>query len=469
MRYISTRGQAPALNFEDVVLAGLASDGGLYVPENLPRFTVEEIASWADLPYHELAFRVMRPFVAGSIDDADFKAILKETYAVFEHSAVAPLRQLDGNEWVMELFHGPTLAFKDFALQLLGRLLDHFLTKRNERVVIMGATSGDTGSAAIEGCRRCENVDIFILHPHQRVSEVQRRQMTSALSDNIHNIAIEGNFDDCQEMVKASFADQSFLKGTRLVAVNSINWARIMAQIVYYFHAAIQLGGPQRSIAFSVPTGNFGDIFAGYLARNMGLPINQLIVATNRNDILHRFMSGNRYDKDTLHPTLTPSMDIMVSSNFERLLFDMHGRDGAKVAELMGHFRATGEMSVTDERWTETRKLFDSLAVDDEQTCATIAHVYQKTGELLDPHTAIGVYAARECRRSLATPMVILGTAHPVKFPEAVEKAVPEASPSLPAHMADLFEREERCTVLANDLAAVQSFVSQHGNRGKPL
>lgn len=469
MRYISTRGKAPTLNFEDVLLAGLASDGGLYVPENLPRFTVEEIASWADLPYHELAFRVMRPFVAGCIDDADFKAIVKDTYSVFEHSAVAPLRQLDSNEWVLELFHGPTLAFKDFALQLLGRLLDHFLSKRNERVVIMGATSGDTGSAAIEGCRRCENVDIFILHPHQRVSEVQRRQMTSALSDNIHNIAIEGNFDDCQEMVKASFADQSFLKGTRLVAVNSINWARIMAQIVYYFHAAIQLGGPQRSIAFSVPTGNFGDIFAGYLARNMGLPINQLIVATNRNDILHRFMSGNRYNKDALHPTLSPSMDIMVSSNFERLLFDMHGRDGAKVAELMEHFRATGEMSVEDERWTETRKLFDSLAVDDEQTCATIAKVYKDTGELLDPHTAIGVRAARECRRSLAIPMVTLGTAHPVKFPEAVQKAVPSASPVLPMHMADLFEREERCTVLANDLAVVQDFVSQHGNRGKPL
>lgn len=469
MRYISTRGKAPTLNFEDVLLAGLASDGGLYVPENLPRFTVEEIASWADLPYHELAFRVMRPFVAGCIDDADFKSIVKDTYSVFEHSAVAPLRQLDSNEWVLELFHGPTLAFKDFALQLLGRLLDHFLSKRNERVVIMGATSGDTGSAAIEGCRRCENVDIFILHPHQRVSEVQRRQMTSALSDNIHNIAIEGNFDDCQEMVKASFADQSFLKGTRLVAVNSINWARIMAQIVYYFHAAIQLGGPQRSIAFSVPTGNFGDIFAGYLARNMGLPINQLIVATNRNDILHRFMSGNRYNKDALHPTLSPSMDIMVSSNFERLLFDMHGRDGAKVTELMDHFRATGELSVEDERWTETRKLFDSLAVDDEQTCATIAKVYKDTGELLDPHTAIGVHAARECRRSLATPMVTLGTAHPVKFPEAVQKAVPSASPVLPMHMADLFEREERCTVLANDLAVVQDFVSQHGNRGKPL
>lgn len=469
MRYISTRGQAPALNFEDVLLAGLASDGGLYVPENLPRFTVEEIASWAGLPYHELAFRVMRPFVAGSIPDADFKRILEETYGVFAHSAVAPLRQLSGNEWVLELFHGPTLAFKDFALQLLGRLLDYVLSKRCERVVIMGATSGDTGSAAIEGCRRCENVDIFILHPHNRVSEVQRRQMTTILGDNIHNIAIEGNFDDCQEMVKASFADQGFLKGTRLVAVNSINWARIMAQIVYYFHAALQLGAPHRSVAFSVPTGNFGDIFAGYLARNMGLPVNQLIVATNRNDILHRFMSGNQYDKDTLHPTLSPSMDIMVSSNFERLLFDLHGRNGQLVAQLLDGFKTTGKLSVEDDRWTEARKLFDSLAVDDEQTCRTIAEVHEECGELLDPHTAIGVRAARECRRSLAIPMVILGTAHPVKFPDAVEKAGIGLAPALPPHLADLFQRPERCTVLANQLKAVQEFVGQHGNRGKPL
>ncbi|TWC29621.1 L-threonine synthase [Pseudomonas sp. SJZ079] len=473
MRYISTRGQAPALNFEDVLLAGLASDGGLYVPENLPRFTQEEIASWAGLPYHELAFRVMRPFVTGSIPDAEFKKILEETYAagggVFAHNAVAPLRQLNGNEWVLELFHGPTLAFKDFALQLLGRLLDYVLEKRGERVVIMGATSGDTGSAAIEGCRRCDNVDIFILHPHNRVSEVQRRQMTTILGENIHNIAVQGNFDDCQEMVKDSFADQSFLKGTRLVAVNSINWARIMAQIVYYFHASLQLGGPARSVAFSVPTGNFGDIFAGYLARNMGLPISQLIVATNRNDILHRFMSGNQYVKGDLHPTLSPSMDIMVSSNFERLLFDLHGRNGAAIAELMSTFKQGGGFSVEEDRWVEARKLFDSLAVNDAETCETIAEVYQECGELLDPHTAIGVKAARDCRRSLAVPMVILGTAHPVKFPEAVEKAGVGQAPALPAHLADLFEREERCTVLANDLKTVQGFVSQHGNRGKPL
>ncbi|ENA31995.1 MULTISPECIES: threonine synthase [Pseudomonas] len=469
MRYISTRGNAPALNFEDVLLAGLASDGGLYVPENLPRFTQEEIASWAGLPYHELAFRVMRPFVEGSISDTDFKQILEETYGAFAHSAIAPLRQLNANEWVMELFHGPTLAFKDFALQLLGRLLDHILLKRDERVVIIGATSGDTGSAAIEGCRRCENVDIFILHPHQRVSEVQRRQMTTILGENIHNIAIEGNFDDCQEMVKASFADQSFLKGTRLVAVNSINWARIMAQIVYYFHAALQLGAPARSVAFSVPTGNFGDIFAGYLARNMGLPVSQLVVATNRNDILHRFMSGNQYFKETLHASLSPSMDIMVSSNFERLLFDLHGRNGVALAELMSTFKATGKLSVEEDRWVEARKLFDSLAVSDEDTCATIADVFKRTGEVLDPHTAIGVKAARECRRNLSTPMVVLGTAHPVKFPDAVEKAGIGKALELPAHLSDLFQREERCTVLPNAIEAVQAFVAQHGNRGKPL
>jgi len=469
MRYISTRGQAPALGFEDVLLTGLASDGGLYVPENLPRFTQEEIASWAGLPYHELAFKVMRPFVAGSIPDADFKQILRDTYGVFTHASIAPLRQLNGNEWVLELFHGPTLAFKDFALQLLGRLLDYVLARRNERVVIIGATSGDTGSAAIEGCRQCDNVDIFILHPHERVSAVQRRQMTTIVGDNIHNIAIEGNFDDCQEMVKASFADQGFLKGTRLVAVNSINWARIMAQIVYYFHAALQLGGPARSMAFSVPTGNFGDIFAGYLARNMGLPISQLIVATNRNDILHRFMSGNQYVKQTLHATLSPSMDIMVSSNFERLLFDLHGRNGAAIAGLMDTFKLGNGFSVEEERWTEARKLFDSLAVSDEQTCETIAEVFASTGEVLDPHTAIGVRAGRECRRSLDLPMIVLGTAHPVKFPEAVEKAGIGRELELPAHLTDLFEREEKCTVLANDLKAVQAFVSQHGNRGKPL
>ncbi|KZZ63536.1 threonine synthase, partial [Oleiphilus sp. HI0130] len=341
------------------------------VPETLPRFTQEQIASWRGLPYTDLAFNVMYPFVEGAIPEDDFKTMVDETYKVFEHPAIAPLVQIDTNEWVMELFRGPTLAFKDFALQLLGRLLDYVLKRRNERVVIMGATSGDTGSAAIEGCRHCDNVDIFILHPFERVSDVQRKQMTTVFADNVFNIAVEGNFDDCQNMVKQSFADQSFLEGTRLVAVNSINWARIMAQIVYYFSASLALGGPSRSISFSVPTGNFGDIFAGYLARNMGLPINQLVVATNRNDILHRCISKNRYELEPLHKTLSPSMDIMVSSNFERLLFDLYGRDGKAISELMEKWKAESG-SIEDSRWKTARDLFDSWASDDEQTCATI-------------------------------------------------------------------------------------------------
>ncbi|MFP3979399.1 threonine synthase [Marinobacter sp. KMM 10035] len=462
MRYISTRGEAPALGFEDVLLTGLAPDGGLYVPEALPHFSLEEIRSWRGLPYTQLAFNIMYPFVEEAIPEAEFRRMLDETYAAFAHKAVAPLVQLDANEWVMELFRGPTLAFKDFALQLLGRLLDYVLEKRQEHAVIMGATSGDTGSAAIEGCRHCEHVDIFILHPYQRVSEVQRRQMTTVLGDNVHNIAIKGNFDDCQRMVKESFGDQSFLGGkARLAAVNSINWARIMAQIVYYFHASLALGGPDRSMAFSVPTGNFGDIFAGYLAKKMGLPISQLVIATNKNDILHRFMSGNKYEQHQLEHTLSPSMDIMVSSNFERLLFDLHGRDGLAVKELLEN-AAKGPVSIEDYRWKQARKLFDSAAVDDKATCATIREVYEQNEYLLDPHTAIGVRAARTCRRDVEIPMITLGTAHPAKFPDAITESGLTVKPELPAHMADLFEREERYTVLDNDRAGVQDFIAKH-------
>ncbi|KZY63261.1 threonine synthase [Oleiphilus sp. HI0068] len=461
MKYISTRGEAPPLSFEDVLLTGLAPDGGLYVPETLPRFTQEEIASWAGLPYSQLAFNVMYPFVEGEIPEDDFRDMVEKTYEVFDHSAVAPLVQVDANEWVMELFRGPTLAFKDFALQLLGRLLDYVLKKRNERVVIMGATSGDTGSAAIEGCKHCDNVDIFILHPHNRVSDVQRKQMTTVLGDNVFNIAIEGNFDDCQHMVKNSFADQSFLEGTRLVAVNSINWARIMAQIVYYFSASLALGGPHRSVAFSVPTGNFGDIFAGYLARNMGLPISQLVVATNKNDILHRFISANHYKMQPLEHTLSPSMDIMVSSNFERLMFDLYGRDGKALAKQMESWK-TDEGSVEEYRWRAARKLFDSWSLNDEQTCQLIKDVYEETEYLIDPHTAIGVGAARECRRDGSIPMITLATAHPVKFPEAVEKSGLDVAPELPHHMKDLYDREERYEVLPNDMAKVHAFVAKH-------
>lgn len=460
MKYISTRGQAPALSFGDVLLAGLASDGGLYVPEQLPTYSKEEIASWASLSYQELAFKVMWPFVEEDIPEAEFKRMIDEAYAGFNHSAVAPMVQTDNNEWVLELFRGPTLAFKDFALQLLGRLMDYVLAQRGEKLVIMGATSGDTGSAAIEGCRHSEHLDIFILHPFQRVSEVQRRQMTTVIDDNVFNIAVKGNFDDCQGMVKASFADQDFLKGAKLGAVNSINWARIMAQIVYYFSSALAVGGPHRKVSFSVPTGNFGDIFAGYLAKQMGLPIDQLVVATNQNDILHRTIATNDMSRQALNVTLSPSMDIMVSSNFERLLFDAHGRNSAELADLMARFNA-GDVTLNDQAWSFVKENFDSYKVDDARTCEVISEVFKSTQYLLDPHTAIGLEAARKCWKDKSTPMITLATAHPVKFPEAVEKANC-ASPSLPEHMKDLFEREEAYEVLDNDLTVVQSFVANH-------
>ncbi|MCJ8298722.1 MAG: threonine synthase [Pseudomonadales bacterium] len=457
MRYVSTRGQAPELNFEEVLLAGLASDGGLYVPKQLPVFSAAEIASWAGLNYAQLAFKIISPFVGGSISDADLTVMIDETYAGFDHSAVAPLKELGTNEWVLELFHGPTLAFKDFALQLLGRLMDHILQKRGEKLVILGATSGDTGSAAIEGCRHSDCVDIFIMHPHNKVSEVQRRQMTCILADNVHNIAISGNFDDCQEMVKASFADQEFLQGRSLGAVNSINWARIMSQIVYYFSASLALGGPHREVSFSVPTGNFGDIFAGYLAKQMGLPIKQLVVATNSNDILHRVISGNDLSKSDLKQTLSPSMDIMVSSNFERLLFDLYDRDGVAIDELLTRFKSQG-VSLGAQQAEKIQAIFDSASVSDQQTCETISKVHAQTGYLLDPHTAIGVWAGRKLNADQAVPMITLATAHPVKFPDAIVEAGLEP-PKLPEHLADLFEREEQFQVLDNDLSKVQQFV----------
>lgn len=465
MKFISTRGDAPVLSFEEVVLAGLASDGGLYVPETLPGFNQAEIASWSGLSYQELAFKVIHPFIDGEIADDDLRAIIEKAYSSFRHDAIAPLIQTGHNEWVLELFQGPTLAFKDFALQFLGHLLDFILAKRNQKVVVMGATSGDTGSAAIEGCRRCDNIDIFILHPHNRVSEVQRLQMTTVIADNVFNIALNGNFDDCQNMVKASFRDQSFLPdGRQLVAVNSINWARIMAQIVYYFYASLALGGPHRKLSFSVPTGNFGDIFAGYLAKQMGLPIDQLIIATNSNDILHRCIADNDHSKQSLHHSLSPSMDIMVSSNFERLLFDLYGRQGSEIQRLMSEFES-GHMSLSKDALQNARELFSSFRLDDEQMLDLIADMYSHNGYLLDPHTAIGVAAARAKRRDLQTPMVCLATAHPAKFSDAVTKAAQKHStvqfsePSLPSHMDDLLAREEKYQVIDDDLNAVQSFI----------
>jgi threonine synthase len=458
MKYISTRGKSPACNFEQVLLTGLAPDGGLYVPESLPQFSVAEIASWAGLPYDQLAFRVIQPFIDGEIPDEVLQRIITESYQTFTHKAVAPMRQLDANEWVLELYCGPTLAFKDFALQLLGRLLDYVLTRDNKKVAVLGATSGDTGSAALEGCRHCENIDLFILHPYQRVSDVQRRQMTTIPGDNVHNIAVRGNFDDCQRIVKAAFGDQSFLPADRqLVAVNSINWARIMAQIVYYFYASLNLGGPLRPVSFSVPTGNFGDIYAGYLARSMGLPINQLVIATNRNDILHRLISDNEYSLGNLEHTLSPSMDIMVSSNFERYLFDLFDRDADAVTAFVTGLGNTPQ-HLKPEQWQRARDLFSSLGVDDDTTCQVIARVYADTQFLIDPHTAIGVHAARVCNRDPGVPMITLATAHPVKFADAVEKAGLEY-PALPEHLQDLMEREERYDVLDNDINAITGFM----------
>ncbi len=462
MKYISTRGQAPALNFEEVLLTGLAPDGGLYVPETLPHFGAEEIKGWSELGYRELAFRIITPFVDDSIDSKDLWRIIDASYNEFRHPAIAPLVQTGHNEWVLELFHGPTLAFKDFALQLLGRLLDYFLKRRDQRAVVMGATSGDTGSAAIHGCAPCQNLDIFILHPHERVSPVQRRQMTTVTAANVHNIALRGHFDHCQAMVKASFADQSFLPdGRQLVAVNSINWARIMAQIVYYFYVALAVGAPERAVSFSVPTGNFGDIFAGYLAQKMGLPIQQLIIATNSNDILHRVISRNQCDRNELMHTMSPSMDIVVSSNFERLLFDCCGRDGAELARIMSGF-GESVLSLPDSVFNQARALFDSHSVDDDATVATIAEVWKSSDYLLDPHSAIGLNAARARRESQSTPMISLATAHPAKFSEAVRAAGYPHEPDLPAHMQNLMSLEERFAVIDNDLAAVQQFISSH-------
>lgn len=464
MRYISTRGQAAALNFEEVVLTGLAGDGGLYVPETCPQFSAEDIAALAGLPYHEVAFRVMSPFVGDAIPEAKFRQMLEAAYSSFQHDAVAPLKQLDSNHFLLELFHGPTLAFKDVALQLLGRLLDHFLQKRNERGVILGATSGDTGSAAIEGCRHCERLDIYILHPHNRVSEVQRRQMTCVLAPNVHNLAVEGDFDVCQAMVKASFADQRFLQGKRLIAVNSINWARIMAQIVYYFTSAVAVGAPHRAVSFCVPSANFGDVFAGYMAHKMGLPVRQLIVATNANDILHRTLQDNDFSRRPLQPTLAPSMDIVVSSNFERLLFDLYDQDGAAVADLLQAFQQ-GDTRLSDAAWHKARQLFASASLDDAGILRVIVEAHARTGELLDPHTATGYWAAQQCRSDQQTPMITLATAHPAKFADAVRQAGFAEAP-LPPAMQDLLQREEAYTCVPADLATIQSLIRQQQTQG---
>ena len=448
MRYVSTRGSAPGLGFADTVLAGLATDGGLYVPASWPSLPGSLPASYADL-----AAAVFAPFVDGEIDPATMQRLCGEAYSTFRHPDVVPLVELEPGHHLMELFHGPTLAFKDVALQLLGRLFDHILAERDERITIVGATSGDTGGAAIDGVLGCDRVDVVILYPHGRVSDVQRRQMTTVAADNVRTVAVDGTFDDCQDLVKAMFNHVEFRTRHNLSAINSINWARVMVQVVYYVEATRRLG----AVDVTVPTGNFGNVLSGWIARRMGAPIRHLVVASNDNDILTRFFESHEMITRAVVPTLSPSMDIQVSSNFERLLFEMNGRDGGLTAEQMATFRATGRLAVESDQWHEwVEPVFRAGRATDHDTLETIRRVHESTGMLLDPHTAVGVKAAREHLGDL--PMVTMATAHPSKFPDAVERAT-GVRPALPAHLADLMDRPERTARVANDLASVEAFV----------
>jgi len=456
MKYISTRGQAPALSFENAMLSGLATDGGLYVPETWPVMSEAEIAALAGLSYEDAAFRVIKPFVGDTFSDEELLGILARAYGTFRHPARVPLVQTGPNEFVAELHHGPTLAFKDVAMQLIGQMFEAVLKRRGERVTIVGATSGDTGSAAIEAFRGLDAVDVVILYPHGRVSEVQRRQMTTPSESNVHAVAMDGDFDDCQARLKDMFNDADFRSEVKLAGVNSINWARVMAQVVYYFTTAVSLGAPHRKVSFTVPTGNFGDIFAGYVAKRMGLPIERLVIATNQNDILHRTLQSGEHRKVGVTPSISPSMDIQVSSNFERLLFDLYDREGEAISQLMGELGAGG-FALSQGALERLRAEFDSGACSEAETAETIKMMAETTGEVLCPHSAVAVKVARDQGVS-AVPMVALATAHAAKFPDAVEAAC-GLRPALPPHMADLFDREERVTRCANDLGALKALI----------
>jgi len=460
MRYISTRGEAPVLDFVEVMLAGLARDGGLYVPESWPALDAATIAGFAGKPYAEVAVEVIQPFIGDSPPQADLARMAREAYGTFRHPAVAPLTQLGTNLFVLELFHGPTLAFKDLAMQLVARLMDHVLLARAERTTIVVATSGDTGGAAVEAFRGRSQVDVVVLFPHGRISEVQRRMMTTAPDANVHAAAIEGTFDDCQALVKAMFNHHAFRDRVRLSGVNSINWARIVAQVVYYFTAAVALGSPHRKLAFTVPTGNFGDVYAGYVASRMGLPVDRLVVATNVNDILVRAFATGAYEIRDVVPTTSPSMDIQVSSNFERLLFDAYDRDGKQVAALMGSLAQSRRFAVNAHALKAMRTLFTADRADEEESAATMRAALREAGYCADPHTAVALAVAEKETRDPSVPMVVLSTAHPAKFPQAVEAAC-GIKPKLPDWLADLPERPERVSVLPADQAAVERYVAQ--------
>lgn len=457
MKYVSTRGAAPVLGFGEAMMTGLARDGGLYVPDAVPVMPAGEIAALAGLSYEETAFRVMRPYLGGFFGDDEFRGLIETAYKGFNHAARAPMVQLAPNHFLLELFHGPTLAFKDFAMQLIGQMMQAALAKTGDRITIVGATSGDTGSAAMEAFRGLASVDVFILFPQGRVSDVQRRQMTTPVEANCHALAIEGDFDDAQARVKDMFNDFAFRDGVRLAGVNSINWARVLAQVVYYFYAAVALGAPARQVSFTVPTGNFGDIFAGYIARRMGLPIEKLVIATNQNDILDRALRTGGYVTDGVRPSISPSMDIQVSSNFERALFEAYGRDGGAIAQLMTELKAGG-FQISQGALGMLRETFASGRCSEAETVATIRQIFADTGEVLCPHSAVGVKVAAE--HLGPTPMITLATAHPAKFPDAVEAAMGQR-PALPPHMADLFDRPERMTRVPNDLHALEALVRE--------
>jgi threonine synthase len=459
VKYISTRGAAPPVSFTQMLLAGLAPDGGLYLPDVYPRLSQTAIAGFAGRSYEEVAQAILTPFVADEIEAGAFRGMIEAAYADFRHKAIAPLVQLDSNLFVLELFHGPTLAFKDLAMQLLAKFIGHVLKARGERATIIGATSGDTGAAAIEAFRGSPEVDVFILYPRGRVSEVQRRQMTTAEASNIHTVALEGTFDDAQACIKNLFNHNALRDELNLCGVNSINLARILFQTVYYFTSAAVLGGPHRKISFVVPTGNFGDILAGWMAKGMGLAIDRLVIATNSNDILTRTLASGDYFVETVQPTQSPSMDIQVSSNFERLLFEAHGRDAGAVCRLMAGLRQREGFTIEPGPLHAMRAEFDAFSVAEAETTREIARSWRETGYLADPHTAVGLCAARQAKvHASGSPLVVLGTAHPAKFPAAIERAT-GMRPDLPGHLAGLFERQEKISILPNDQSEIERFI----------
>ena len=463
MKYVSTRGTAPELSFEEAMLTGLARDGGLYVPAEIPQLSADDVRALRGQSYEEIAFRIMRPFIGDTFTDAEFQDIIGKAYANFAHASRAPLKELAPGHFLLELFHGPTLAFKDFAMQLIGQMFEVALRRSGKRVTIVGATSGDTGSAAIEAFKGLAAVDVFIMYPHGRVSEVQRRQMTTPAEGNVHALALTGHFDDCQARLKDMFNHFEFRDAVSLAGVNSINWARVLAQVVYYFSSAVALGAPDREVSFTVPTGNFGDIFAGYVAKRMGLPIKDLVIATNQNDILHRCLTTGDYATGEVIPSISPSMDIQVSSNFERALFDAYGRDGAAIVQVMDELKTSGRFKVSQGALQALRESFASGRVSEAETLAEITRQLAASGELLCPHSAIGT-AVADAQRDAGTPMITLATAHPAKFPDAVEQAS-GIRPPLPPRMADLFDRSERVTRVENDLGALETLISERIKR----